>query len=85
METTCADDRYWVSLKVNDVLPADRPNTIHHWQLRDLLSCVEDDAGLQTLYTVCDRTTVSYDVASEQVGSEAPSFAFPLSASFRLL
>lgn len=47
--------------------PADRPNSIQHWQLRDLVSCVEDDAGGQQLFTVCGRRTYRYDVQTEKV------------------
>lgn len=44
----------------------DRPNSIQHWQLRDLVSCTEDDAGRQQLFTVCGRRTYRFDVQAEQ-------------------
>jgi hypothetical protein len=48
-------------------LHADRPNSIQHWQLRDLVSCVEDDAGKLQLFTVCGRRTYRFDVQAEKV------------------
>lgn len=50
---------------------ADRPNSIQHWQLRDLVSCVEDDAGKLQLYTVCGRRTYRFDVETEKVCARA--------------
>lgn len=49
------------------LLLADRPNSIQHWQLRDLVSCVEDDAGKLQLFTVCGRRTYRFDVQAEKV------------------
>lgn len=42
------------------------PNSIQHWQLRDLVSCVEDTNGNQQVYTVYGRHTVALDVHTEQ-------------------
>lgn len=40
----------------------DQTTTIHHWQLKDLLACQDP----RTLYCVCDKSTVSYDIHTKK-------------------
>ncbi len=43
---------------------ADRPNTIQHWQLRDLIHCHEHD---DIVYCVARRRTLKYDTKLKKV------------------